>query len=88
MARGGTMRERDARAPVHVHAELSATIQYSCAHERGSEGTGRGRLTGPVEYASDPDRPRPPAAALELPQPAMSPDGDPLLHPQYFSPST
>jgi hypothetical protein len=32
------MRERDARAPVHVHAELSATIQYSCAHERrGSE---------------------------------------------------
>lgn len=82
------MRERDARAPVHVHAELSATIQYSCAHERGSEGTGRGRLTGPVDHASYPDRPRPPAAALELPQPAMSPDGDPLLHPQYFSPST
>jgi hypothetical protein len=76
------MRERDARAPVHVHAELSATIQYSCAHERGSEGTGRGRLTGPVEYASYPDRP--PSARRRARAPTASHESGrgPLLHPR------
>jgi hypothetical protein len=51
-----------------------------------SEGTGAVSLdrwsTLPIPIA-----PRPPAAALELPQPAMSPDGDPYSTRGYLSPS-
>lgn len=81
------MRERDARAPVHVHAELSATIQYSCAHER-REGTGAVSLDRWSTLAIPIAPVRPPPRSSSQPPTASHESGrGPLLNPRYLSPS-